>query len=764
MCAQAFLRLAAAALGGKRGLAGIAALLVGCGLTQAMQSEDGPRLPTAGPLLLTCARGAPGVAIGPGGEVWAATGGGLAHWRAGGIPGALRTEPEIAWRGVAYAQRRNEEGEPAQAAPGISAPSAGRPSGTADPGTRLSAGTSEMNSDEPFALGAVALRHLLLMEGERQAVLPLPDGVEGFAVAHAAGRWWVGHSGGVSMVRGGLLEQVPDVPPAWRLVGAGTTPPAEGAHAALWGIGPQGAFRLQPRSPTRRALGADLRRWPLPAGLGPPFAAAACPGGMAFSGVASDGALRVWLATPSGVKPLPALPARGSHVAALAAEGKVLLAAVPGAGLWRWDGKAWSPVAGAPAHIAALALSDGFLAAGTWGEGVWTCRLPLDGHHSPTATTRPSDPRSRLITPAGARRSTRPAAPGSGPAAPASAGQCMPLAAPGTGPAALASAGRSTRPVAPALLRRPDSTAPAASPGTSTAPNTAGAWTRLSDPGALPAGNIQALALYQRRLVASTFDQGILVSPAVISPGGAGAAAWQKVCSPEISSDAPRQLAVWRRRLLVRHGDGRVDAWNGTAWERDLLRRRSHRPWCAAVAVDGDRAAFGGWGAVTLCSGNRWRMLPLPEPWAKAGVTALAWRGDTLILGSDRRGAALFHISEGRLQPLRGPDDPWITTLAAGSEGALIGSYNTGVAWWHPDGEGERNALPGPVMAVALHPSRPAAVATRAGVWLWRRGTWDPVPAAWVAPLEPQALFATDGGFWAGGRAGIAFHPWPNGQ
>src|SRR5207247_2606754 len=74
-------------------------------------------------------------------------------------------------------------------------------------------------------------------------------------------------------------------------------------------------------------------------------------------------------------------------------------------------------------------------------------------------------------------------------------------------------------------------------------------WSNIVQPDEPISHNIQALAVYRDSLFAGTLEDGL----AVRTPRG-----WGHFTSPQISSNAPRQMAVFHDCLYLRHGSGKL--------------------------------------------------------------------------------------------------------------------------------------------------------------------------------------------------------------
>lgn len=272
------------------------------------------------------------------------------------------------------------------------------------------------------------------------------------------------------------------------------------------------------------------------------------------------------------------------------------------------------------------------------------------------------------------------------------------------------------------------------------------AWQPVPLPSELPTANIQALAQYQGAVYASTFDRGVLMQ---------SGSRWMEIGTAE-GPMYPRQMAVAAGRLFVREADGRVSAFDGRTWERDLLRHQVKRSWIGALIPFNGGLAMGGWGTVITGLPGAWKELHLPAPWNQVGLTTLAGSGTTLWAGTGKNGVLRIDLESGRcVQAPGGPADPWVTSLAADGERVLAGTAAGHLGTLR----GEYRDLVAAVTALAMLPDGSDVAATRDTVYWRTKGGWERLPCPLVEALEPQALLFTGDALWVGGRHGLVRVP-----
>jgi hypothetical protein len=260
--------------------------------------------------------------------------------------------------------------------------------------------------------------------------------------------------------------------------------------------------------------------------------------------------------------------------------------------------------------------------------------------------------------------------------------------------------------------------------------------------------NIQALIHFQGTLFASTLDHGLVT----LSSGR-----WDSLQTPTLSTNAPRQLLVHQNNLLVRHGDGQVDAFDGKIWRKNALVSTLPRRECSALAQQnrGERLIALQWGGFSLWEKTGWiHRFDLPEARSVALTCALL-EGQTLFLGTQGRGLLEISGSTVRRHDERhGLPDDWITCLQKTPDGMLwAGTFVGGLARLRPDAT-RWETLPElrGQQVTALEPWKNTLLAaTRQHVFCPN----EALPAQLAQIHEAQTLLTSPSNLWIGTRTAL---------
>src|SRR5205085_609522 len=95
--------------------------------------------------------------------------------------------------------------------------------------------------------------------------------------------------------------------------------------------------------------------------------------------------------------------------------------------------------------------------------------------------------------------------------------------------------------------------------------------------------NCQAVHMFQGELYVSTLEDGLIVR----TPSG-----WGRVGRESLSSMSPRQMVELDGKLYVRHGNGKLDRFDGNRWEPDVGANLPGKP-LTALATDDERRNAG---------------------------------------------------------------------------------------------------------------------------------------------------------------------------
>ena len=291
--------------------------------------------------------------------------------------------------------------------------------------------------------------------------------------------------------------------------------------------------------------------------------------------------------------------------------------------------------------------------------------------------------------------------------------------------------------------------------GTQAQVNPGGTWTQHLQKDEPTDHNCQALALFRGSLFVSTLEDGL----AMRTPTG-----WGHGRAPLLSSDAPRQMVTFKDRLYLRHGNGRVDRFDGARWERDICGQLPRKQ-VSALAADENHLYAAQWGGWSEFDGRTWtHHLDLPDLQGLP-ITALCPQDDALWIGTQGRGLAQWNRKEAGLtwhDERNGLPDDWITTLACVNGKMVAGTFVGGLAAWDGARWQTAPALKGENIT-ALEPdgNEGLFVASRTGLWHNDgAGSLTPVrPASHFLDSETQALCRDKTGLWIGTRTGLFFCP-----
>jgi ligand-binding sensor domain-containing protein len=265
--------------------------------------------------------------------------------------------------------------------------------------------------------------------------------------------------------------------------------------------------------------------------------------------------------------------------------------------------------------------------------------------------------------------------------------------------------------------------------------------------------NVQALAAYRGRLFVSTLEDGL----AVRTTGG-----WQHETGAVLSSSAPRQMVPFQDRLYLRHGNGKVDRFDGRRWQRDVCSSLPRKQ-VSALATDAHRLYAAQWGGWSEFDGRSWiHHLNLPELQG-VPITALCPNGATLWVGTQGRGIAQVDRATGQLRwhdERHGLPDDWVTVIERVGGSLAVGTFVGGLAQWDGARWTTAPALKGEnVTALTPDGASGMFIGTRSGVWhQTESGSLLPLVQRFsFLDSEIQALYLAPGGLWVGTRTGLFF-------
>jgi ligand-binding sensor domain-containing protein len=259
-----------------------------------------------------------------------------------------------------------------------------------------------------------------------------------------------------------------------------------------------------------------------------------------------------------------------------------------------------------------------------------------------------------------------------------------------------------------------------------------------------PDADVQSLAAYRGAVFVGTLEDGL----GVFADGR-----WSTLGPPLLSSDAPRQMAVFQDRLYVRHGGGAIDVFDGTRW-RQHVERAVPRKQASTIAADAGRLYVGQLGGWSEFDGRRWRhFLHLPDL-ADITVTCILPQHRFLWIGTQGRGLCRVDRATMRMawvNEASGLADDWVTALCPRSDGICVGTFVGGAALVDRDGRVSRLAV-GPRVTSIVAAPQGLAVGTRSGLYWRSEGREALLP---LADREVQALLSCPSELWIGTRTGL---------
>ncbi len=265
--------------------------------------------------------------------------------------------------------------------------------------------------------------------------------------------------------------------------------------------------------------------------------------------------------------------------------------------------------------------------------------------------------------------------------------------------------------------------------------------------------NAQRLAFYDGSLYISTLEDGLQKR----STQG-----WEQISSSTLSSAATRCLVPFGGKLYVRHGGGKVDAFDGRNWTPNAFPQLPRQK-AFALASDSRKLLVAQWGGWSEWDGKQWsHFLRIPELQG-IPVMAIFSMGDKVWLGTQSRGVGEYSRSSQTFRwhdERHGLPDDWITCFAQSGNTLYAGTFVGGLARF----DGKRWSATPELAGDNVTDLRSDAqgnlfIATRRGVWQRdKTGNLEKLNAKypWL-DTEAQALWASPEGLWVGLRTGVAF-------
>lgn len=284
---------------------------------------------------------------------------------------------------------------------------------------------------------------------------------------------------------------------------------------------------------------------------------------------------------------------------------------------------------------------------------------------------------------------------------------------------------------------------------------TSGTWKQQLQPDEPFAHNVQFLQQFRGALWASTLEDGIVIRDA---------SGWKHLGKGVLSSNAPRQIVVFRGKLYVRHSNEIVDQFDGTTWKRNVFpilpRKR-----IISLAADEKRLYLGQWGGWSEWDGKTFvHHLRLPELQI-VPLQHIVSDGDGLWLGTENRGLFRWKRTARRLEHFderNGLPDQWISSIGRSGDTVYAGTFNSGLAW-RSDGEKSWDTSPElqrrGVTAIVADEAGRMWIGTRYGLFCRDEKGIMCACRANLTPQEQeiQSLLWTPHGLWIGSRNVLLF-------
>lgn len=280
-------------------------------------------------------------------------------------------------------------------------------------------------------------------------------------------------------------------------------------------------------------------------------------------------------------------------------------------------------------------------------------------------------------------------------------------------------------------------------------------WRQHLQPDEPFAHNVQFLQTFRGALWAATLEDGLIVREA---------SGWKHIGAGALSSNAPRQLAVFKGKLYVRHSNEVVDCFDGKAWRKNVFPALPRKQ-IISLASDEKRLYLGQWGGWSEWDGaNFTHHLKLPQLQI-VPLMQIFPDGKTLWLGTENRGLFAWDFASQKLRHFDERDglpDDWITAIGRSGSTLLAGTFNAGLAWRDGTNAKWRSApsLKGKgVTAFAAAGGGSTLVGTRYGLLRRDAGGRLVSLASQLSPRENevQSLLMTERGVWIGARGAISF-------
>lgn len=274
-------------------------------------------------------------------------------------------------------------------------------------------------------------------------------------------------------------------------------------------------------------------------------------------------------------------------------------------------------------------------------------------------------------------------------------------------------------------------------------------WAQYLQPDEPYDHNIHCIAAYGENMFFSTLEDGLVVK----TPNE-----WQHISKPDISSNAPRQMAVFGGALYVRHGNGKVDRLDGNKWTKDIC-RNNPRKQVSTIASDDKNFYIGQWGGWSEFDGKTWTPHLKLSELQGCTTTAILPQKNAIWIGTQGRGLAEVDRANGTIRmhdERNGLTDDWITCLACVGDTIYMGTFVGGL--FVKDGDKWKSVFGidgAEITDLSSDGNDNLFITTRSGVW--RRATDGTMSRMGPNSPEAQAVCPNKKGIWIGTRTGIWF-------
>jgi ligand-binding sensor domain-containing protein len=282
-----------------------------------------------------------------------------------------------------------------------------------------------------------------------------------------------------------------------------------------------------------------------------------------------------------------------------------------------------------------------------------------------------------------------------------------------------------------------------------------GQWKQHLQAGEPFAHNIQFLQKFRGAVWASTLEDGLVVRDA---------SGWRHIGAGVLSSNAPRQLAVFKGKLYVRHSNEVADCFDGKSWRKNVFANLPRKQ-IISLAADEKRLYLGQWGGWSEWDGKNFVHHLKLAPLQIVPLMQIFPDGKTLWLGTENRGLFAWDFATQKLRHFDERDglpDDWITAIGRTGSTLLAGTFNAGLAWRETPNTQWQSApnLKGKgVTGFADMGGGSILVGTRFGL-LRREANGNLVSlASQLSPqeMEVQWLLPVEHGVWIGARGALSF-------